>query len=191
VMGTPAAAATGEIFGIETEGLSGADQEFEVMRRFVRFAGAAAGRAARAPRGVNPRAIARSALVRAARRLAPGILRRWASRLRGPESDRRRRPGWHGVGHPQGSSAPGYGYPPYQPQPGGAPGTPAPQQAPPGFDPNAASAGFGGASDPNAAAMSQGMQDSSAGPDSATGPPGPLPQTGRWTRQGGQLIIHL
>ena len=170
VMGAPAAAATGEIFGIETEGLSGEDQEFEVMRRFVRFAGAAAGRAARAPRGVNPRTIARSALVRAARRFAPGILRNWGSRLRGPEWNRRRRLGWRGVRHPQSFNAPGDGYPPYQPQPWGAPGTPGPQQGPPGFDPNAASAGFGGAADPNAAAMSQGMQDPSAGPDSAAGP---------------------
>ena len=189
VTGAPAAAA-GEVFGIETEGLSGEDQDFEVMRRFVRFAGAAAGRAARAPRGVNPSAIARSALVSAARRLAPGILRRWGSRFRGPGWHRGRRHGWRGLRHPQGFP-PGYGYPPYQP-PYGAPGMPGAQQGAPGFDPSAASAGPGGAGAPaGPAAPGMGMPDSGAGPDAGAGPEGPLPQTGRWTRQGGQLTIHL
>ena len=206
VMGAPAAAA-GEVFGIETEGLSGEDQDFEVMRRFVRFAGAAAGRAARAPRGLNPRSIARSALVSAARRLAPGILRRWGSRHRVPEWHRRRRRGWRGMrdmrdqqGFPQGFPPPGSGYPPYPPpygasgMPGaqqGAPGMPGAQQGAPGFDPSAA-AGLGGAGAPmGSPAPGMGMPDSGAGADAGAGPEGPLPQAGRWTRQGGQLTIHL
>ncbi len=57
-------------FGLELEGMSPEDQEFEVARRFVRFAGAAAGNTARQP-GVN----ARNATVQAARRFAPGFLR--------------------------------------------------------------------------------------------------------------------
>jgi hypothetical protein len=193
VMGAPPAAA-GEVFGIETEGLSGEDEDFEVMRRFVRFAGAAAGRASRAARGVNPRAIARSALVSAARRLAPGILRRWGSRHRGPQWHRRRRHGWRGMRDQQGFPPPGYGYPgypPYQP-PYGAPGMPNAQQGAPGPDPSAAPAGLGGAGAQAApSAPGMGMSDSGAEPDAAAGPEGPLPQTGRWTRQGGQLTIHL
>jgi hypothetical protein len=57
-------------FGLELEGMSPEDQEFEVARRYVRFAGAAAGNAARQP-GMN----GRDAAVQAARRFAPGFLR--------------------------------------------------------------------------------------------------------------------
>jgi len=190
IAGAPAAT-SGELFGIETEGLSGEDQEFEIMRRFVRFAGAAAGRAARAPRGINPRAIVRSALMRAARRWAPGLLRRWNRGFRGPDWQRRRWPG----GRPRwGAGAPGYGYGtgyPYQQPYPGAPGMPGAQQPMSPSDQSAAG-GFGGASDSSAGAMAQGMPDSGAGPDSgAAGGEGPIPQTGRWTRQGGQLTIHL
>lgn len=188
--GAPAAA-SGELFGIETEGLSGEDQEFEIMRRLVRFAGAAAGRAARAPRGINPRAIARSSFVRAARRWAPGLLRGRSNRFQRPGWQRRR---WHGARHRGGMQPPGYGsgygYPYAQPYPGApAPVPDAPQPGSP-FDPNAAG-GFGGAADPNASPMTQGMPDASGSDSSAAGGEGPVPQAGRWTRQGGQLTIHL
>jgi hypothetical protein len=39
--------------------------------------------------------------------------------------------------------------------------------------------------------MGQGMPDAGGPQDSGGGPEGPIPQTGRWTRQGGQLTIHL
>src|SRR5262245_48554282 len=74
-LGGKLASAAGRIFGLELEGLSGEDQEFEVARRFVRFAGAAAGKAATAPRGSSPLATAKSAAVAAARSHAPGLLR--------------------------------------------------------------------------------------------------------------------
>ena len=190
-------ASSGEVFGIETEGLSGEDQEFEIMRRFVRFAGAAAGRAARAPRGFNPRAIVRSAFTRAARRWAPGLLRRWGGQFggRGWYGRRwrrwpyfRRQWGVPGPGYPY-----GYGYP-YQPQYPGAPPIPGmegAQQPAPSFGMGAGPAGVGGA-EPSPGAMGQGMPDTGAGPESpGGGGEGPTPQAGRWTRQGGQLIIHL
>ena len=192
------AAASGELFGIEPEGLSGEDQEFEVMRRFVRWAGAAAGRAARAPRGINPRAIVRSSLLSAARRWAPGLLRQWNRGFRGPGGWQRRR--WlqqrrrWGVGN-QGYGYGGYGYPspyqqPYPPPYPGAPGFPgAPQQQSP-FDPNATGGFGGGAQDGSGGAMPQGMPDS-GGTDLGSGVEGPIPQSGRWSRQNGQLTIHL
>ena len=194
ISGTPSAA-SGELFGIETEGLSGEDQEFEIMRRFVRFAGAAAGRAARGPRGINPRSIVRSALFRAARRWAPGLLRRWSRGFRrGPDWNRRR---WLARQQRWGG-APGYGYgyppgyPPYQTPYPPAPGMPGAQQQPPSpFEPGGGG-GFGGAQDQSGGAMGgQGMPDTGGAQDSGGGPEGPIPQTGRWTRQGGQLTIHL
>ncbi|HEY2291504.1 MAG TPA: hypothetical protein VGM86_12460 [Thermoanaerobaculia bacterium] len=74
-LGGKLAAAGGQIFGLELEGLSNEDKEFEMSRRYVRFAGSAAMRAARYPRSMHPRRVARAALVAAARRHAPGFLR--------------------------------------------------------------------------------------------------------------------
>jgi hypothetical protein len=71
-VGSKLAAAAGNLFGLELEGLSPEDQEFEVAKRFVRFAGASARNAARS-RG---RFSASRALGAAARRHAPGFLRR-------------------------------------------------------------------------------------------------------------------
>jgi hypothetical protein len=64
----------GQVFGLELEGMSPEDQELEIARRFVRFAGDAAVRAAQRPGG-PPSQVARSAIVAAARRHAPGMLR--------------------------------------------------------------------------------------------------------------------
>jgi hypothetical protein len=72
----------GRLFGLELEGLSPEDQEYEVARRFVRFAGRAAANAGRM-RGAGGAAGARSAAMAAARRHAPGLLRR-----RGPGGGR-------------------------------------------------------------------------------------------------------
>jgi hypothetical protein len=62
-------------FESEAESLA-EDREFEAARRFVRFAGAAARRAARAPAGAPPGRAVRDAVVSAARRHAPRLLRR-------------------------------------------------------------------------------------------------------------------
>jgi len=67
----------GELFGIETEGLSPEDRDLEIARRVVRLAGDAARRLAGAPSG-NAAQAGRRAFIAAAQRHAPGI----ASRLR-------------------------------------------------------------------------------------------------------------
>lgn len=74
-IGSKLAAGAGKLFGLELEGLSAEDQEFEVARRFVRFAGTAAKGATATPPTADPQAAARAAVVAAARRHAPGLLR--------------------------------------------------------------------------------------------------------------------
>jgi hypothetical protein len=64
----------GQLFGMELEGLSQEDQEYEVARRFVRFGGAAAANAAQAPPSMPPQAAAGNAAAAAARDHAPGLL---------------------------------------------------------------------------------------------------------------------
>lgn len=65
------------LFELEMEGLSNEDREFEMARAYVRFAGDAVRRAARNPSyRYNPRQAVRGALTGAARRHAPGLLRR-------------------------------------------------------------------------------------------------------------------
>jgi uncharacterized protein (DUF697 family) len=65
----------GKMFGLELEGLSPEDQEFEVARRFVRLAGDAAHIAASTPpNGASPQAVAQRAIVTAAQKHAPGLV---------------------------------------------------------------------------------------------------------------------
>ncbi len=59
----------------ELEMVDREQHEFEVARRYVRLAAASAQNAARAPRNQPPKAVARKALVQAARRYAPGLYR--------------------------------------------------------------------------------------------------------------------
>ena len=75
-IGSQLATTAGQIFGLELEGLSQEDQEYETARRYVRFSSAAAANAARMPSTVNPMTAARSAVSMAARRHAPGFFRR-------------------------------------------------------------------------------------------------------------------
>lgn len=67
------------IFGLELEGLSPEDKEFEVARHFVRFA-ADTIRGVPPDGGADPQTAVQSALVQAARRHAPGLLHHAASR---------------------------------------------------------------------------------------------------------------
>jgi hypothetical protein len=69
-VGSQVASAAARYFGLELEGLSPEDQEFEAARRFIRFAGEAAKNAVAAPTGMPPE----TAIARAARRHAPGLL---------------------------------------------------------------------------------------------------------------------
>ena len=67
--------AAGNLLGLELEGLSQEDQEFEAAKQIVRFAGAAAGNAAQAPAAAPPQQAAQTAAVAAAQQFAPGLLR--------------------------------------------------------------------------------------------------------------------
>jgi uncharacterized protein (DUF697 family) len=72
-LGTAAGTAASRLFELELEGLSPEDQEYEVARRFVRLAGAAAQKAGIVPPGFDPRAAAKTALSAAAKQYAPGL----------------------------------------------------------------------------------------------------------------------
>lgn len=74
-LGTAAGSAASNLFEMELEGLSAEDQEFEVARQFVKFAGEAAELAAQAPASAPPQEAAKSAVVAAAQKYAPGLLR--------------------------------------------------------------------------------------------------------------------
>ena len=66
----------GGIFELELHGLSPAQQELEVARKFVKLAVNATSNAARGSQtGASPQRIARTSLEKAARRHAPGLLR--------------------------------------------------------------------------------------------------------------------
>jgi hypothetical protein len=72
----------GSLLGLELEGLSPQDQEFEAARQFVRFASAATKHATAAPRNVAPQTAARAAAVAAAQHHAPGLARALATGAR-------------------------------------------------------------------------------------------------------------
>lgn len=74
-VGGKLASAAGGMFGLELEGLSYEDQEFEVAKQVVRLGGAAANIAAQAPSSAPPSQAAQSALTTAAQQFAPGLLR--------------------------------------------------------------------------------------------------------------------
>jgi uncharacterized protein (DUF697 family) len=82
-----------KLFEVELEGLGEQEAEFEVARRFVRFASAAARNASRAPRGAPTQAVTRAAITAAARRHAPGLVRGHGDR-RSPGRFRPRRGGY-------------------------------------------------------------------------------------------------
>lgn len=73
-IGSQVASTAGRIFGLELEGLSHEDQEYEAAKSFVQFAGTAAKNAALSPQTTNPKTIAQSAVVAAARQFAPGLV---------------------------------------------------------------------------------------------------------------------
>jgi hypothetical protein len=71
--GAKAGAFVGQALGLELEGLSGEDRQFEVSRAFVRFADEVARSAAAAPRSVPPAVVASQAASAAAARHLPGL----------------------------------------------------------------------------------------------------------------------
>jgi len=72
--GSDVASAAGRAFGLELEGLSGEDRDFEVARRYVSFAGEAVKNLALAPSSADPKTAANAAAVAAAKTHAPGLL---------------------------------------------------------------------------------------------------------------------
>lgn len=74
-VGGKLASAAGSLLGLELEGLSQEDQEFEAARQLVRFAGATASQAAQAAPSTPPAVAAQQAAVQAAQQYAPGLLR--------------------------------------------------------------------------------------------------------------------
>lgn len=90
-MGSKLAAAAGSMLGLELEGLSYEDQEFEVARQLVRFGGAAAANAAEFEVAAPPAQAATMGAVTAAKTYAPGLLRPdGASQMSYPTRPRRR-----------------------------------------------------------------------------------------------------
>jgi len=79
-VGARAASVLGALLGLELEGLSGEDREFEVSRQLVRFTSSAVQNAALAPRNVPGPVAARTAVQRAACTYAPGLLPRLQGR---------------------------------------------------------------------------------------------------------------
>jgi hypothetical protein len=78
-LGGPAGAAVaskaGQVLGLELEGLSPEDMEFEAARRIVRLTGEATSMAAAVPENVDDQEAAATALRLAARKNAPGLSR--------------------------------------------------------------------------------------------------------------------
>jgi len=73
-IGSNLAGMAGKALGLELEGLSPEDREFEAARQFVRFAGATVKNALQAAPGADPAAVANAAASEAAQIHAPGIL---------------------------------------------------------------------------------------------------------------------
>jgi hypothetical protein len=73
-VGSALGSAVSKALEMEFEGLGPEDREFEMARRFVRLAGTAARQAASAQPGVDPQAVARSAVMAAARQHVPGLV---------------------------------------------------------------------------------------------------------------------
>jgi hypothetical protein len=73
-VGGKAAGALGDMFGLELEGLSGEDQEYEAARQFVRFAESAAKQVANAGANAGKDAV-RDAVSSAASQFIPGLTR--------------------------------------------------------------------------------------------------------------------
>jgi len=74
MMGGQLAGAAGRMFGLELEGMSDEDQQFEVARRIVRLGGETVRQAVAAPPTASPQAAAQAAIRAAAQLHAPGLI---------------------------------------------------------------------------------------------------------------------
>ena len=83
----PTAAETAaRVYGLELEGMSAEDRDYEIARQFVRFAQAAAGRAARTPAPAPAAAAVDAAVAAAGREFAPGLLPSESAFPAGPQT---------------------------------------------------------------------------------------------------------
>lgn len=73
-IGSSLGSMAGQALGLELEGLSQEDREFEAARQFIRFAGETVKNAMEAPPNGNPGAVAKTAAAEAAREHAPGLM---------------------------------------------------------------------------------------------------------------------
>ena len=73
-VGAMAASSAGKMFGLELEGLSEEDRDFEIARQYVRFATVATLGVGRTPPGTPPRVAVQQAIDSAARKYAPGLV---------------------------------------------------------------------------------------------------------------------
>jgi uncharacterized protein (DUF697 family) len=90
-LGSGLANMAGKALGLELEGLSSEDREFEATKQFVRFAGEAVKNAMQAPPGTDPAAAAKAAIAAAASQHAPGLVN--GGSAGGPERHHKRRSG--------------------------------------------------------------------------------------------------
>jgi len=74
-IGSKLGSAAGRIFGLELEGLSPEDQEFEVAKQMVRLAGDATKQVTKTQDRMPPANAAKAAVAAAAKRHAPGLLK--------------------------------------------------------------------------------------------------------------------
>lgn len=74
-LGSQLGSAANKALGLEMEGMSAEDQEFEIARRLVRLGGEAVKKAVNAPQTFDVAHIARKAVIEAARKHAPGLVR--------------------------------------------------------------------------------------------------------------------
>jgi hypothetical protein len=74
LIGGNLASMAGSALGLELEGLSPEDREFEASKRFIRFAGQTVANALQADPGADPEAAAHAAAVESARVYAPGLM---------------------------------------------------------------------------------------------------------------------
>jgi hypothetical protein len=72
--GPSAADTAARVYGLELEGMSAEDRDFEIARQFLRFAEATTARAARAPAQAPAAAAVDAAVTGAGRELAPGLV---------------------------------------------------------------------------------------------------------------------
>jgi hypothetical protein len=69
--------------GLEAEMMNAEDREFEGAKKFVEMAGQAVKSAATSPPNASPAATAQSAVMAAAKKIAPGLLREGVGPRRG------------------------------------------------------------------------------------------------------------